>query len=105
MNWPNDADGDVFRRLQQSNFDFGKRYLIDFDVDFEDWPPQLGAIELLKREYPSVKIYEPSLEDGGYIQFQVYEFVSYDLVVRIQEHITELMRPYCGVCESWGILH
>jgi hypothetical protein len=105
VNWPNDADGDVFRRLQQSNFDFDRRHLIDFDVDFEDWPPQEEAIELLKREFPTLKVYAPNFEDEGYLQFQVHEFVSYELVVRIQEHVTELMKPYGGTCESWGILH
>ncbi len=44
MDWPNDADGDVFRRLKNSNFDFSKKYTIDFTIDFQFWPTGLVAI-------------------------------------------------------------
>jgi len=30
--WPDDADGDVFRRMQKSGFDFDKAVDIDFNV-------------------------------------------------------------------------
>ena len=39
MSWPETADGDVFRRLQSSQFDFSSLREIDFNVDFEHWPP------------------------------------------------------------------
>ncbi len=38
MTWPQDADGDVFRQLQKSGFDFTKLYVVDFNVDFAKWP-------------------------------------------------------------------
>jgi len=105
MNWPNDADGDVFRRIQRSNFNFETPCLVDFDVDFQEWPPHSEAIRILEREYPSAKVYEPSSDFNGYVQFQIYGLVTYELVVRTQEHVTKLMGPFGGVCEAWGILH
>lgn len=105
MNWPNDADGDVLRRMQGSGFDFTKPCLIDFNVDFQDWPPSEAAVRILEREYPSTKVYEPTSEDEGYVQFQVFELLSYELVIKTQEYVTGLVASYGGICESWGVLH
>jgi hypothetical protein len=105
VNWPEDADGDVIRRMREGGFDFSKPCLIDFNVDFQSWPPPQAAIRVLEKEYPSTKVYEPTEEDDGYVQFQLFELLSYELVTRTQEHVTKLMTPYGGICESWGVLH
>jgi hypothetical protein len=103
--WPDDADGDVLRRMARSGFDFEKPSLIDFDVDFEAWPPAPDALVILSREFPSSIVHPPSEDLNGYVQFQVFEKVTYALVTRMQAHVSELMSPYGGVCESWGVLH
>ena len=103
MNWPTDADGDVLRRLQEGGFDFSKPCLIDFNVDFSEWPPSQQAVRLLSGTYPSVKVYEPDGDGAGYIQFQIYAPLTYELVMRIQATTTELMAPFNGECVSWGV--
>ena len=105
MNWPKDADGDVLRGLQSREFDFSREYLIDFNVDFEEWPPPPQAIALLRRHYPSATVYQGDDEGPGDILVQIYSRVDYDLVVRVQKEISGLMAPFGGVCESWGALH
>jgi len=37
--WPDDADGGVFRNLAANAFDFSKQYSVDYNVDFDSWPP------------------------------------------------------------------
>lgn len=70
MKWPRDADGDVLRRLQEDGgFDFSTPTLIDFDVDFQTWPPPPAAVEMLSRQHPSLEVYEPEGKDDGYLQF------------------------------------
>src|SRR5690348_13966120 len=88
MNWPTDADGDVLRRMERGGFDFTKPCLIDFNVDFEAWPPPDEAIAILSKEFPSVVVYQPSDSGDGYIQIQLFEMLSYELVVRIQSEVT-----------------
>jgi hypothetical protein len=34
MNWPNDVDGDVLRRLESIGFEFDQETDIDFNIDF-----------------------------------------------------------------------
>lgn len=103
--WPVDADGDVLRRMARSGFDFDRPWSIDFNVDFDHWPPPPDALARLTREFPSAVVYEPSDGGGGYVQFQVHAHVTYALVTQIQAEVSLWMAPCGGVCESWGVLH
>ncbi len=108
--WPNDADGDVLRRLEADGFDFGKSHYVDFNIDFKDWPAPQEAIALLESTYPPIEIVEPdeeNLEEGiakGYILIQISGRMSYEFVVNTQEKLTALMKPFGGFCESWGVM-
>lgn len=109
MNWPNDADGDVLRRLEASGFDFNKEYEIDFNIDFNAWPISKEVMEVIGQLYPNNKTIDPdkeSIENGntvGYVQFQIFGKITYELVVNTQEFVTKKMQPYGGWCESWGV--
>ncbi len=105
MNFPDDADGDVLKRLDESGFDFSKPTTIDFNVDFDSWPPHPDAIAKLREFAVSIQINEPDGEYSGYILFNIHQVLSYELVTEIQEKFTTLMADYGGVCESWGVLH
>lgn len=103
--WPNDADGDVFRKLHSKGFDFSKVYTIDFNVDFDSWPPSAEAIAALKGAFPDAKIYEEEDGEDGYILFKLEAPLTYELVTSTQVKASELVNRYGGRCESWGILH
>ena len=109
MNWPNDPDGDVFRRLHAGGFDFDREHTIDFNIDFDSWPLSHGAISALKKAYPSCEVVEPDEEDIrngdciGYVQFQVIAKLTYELVMEVQAQAKNYAKPYGGWCESWGV--
>lgn len=105
MNFPDDADGDVLRRLDESGFDFSVPVTIEFNVDFDSWPPHPDAISKLKEFVDAVEIYEPDGEYSGYILFNTHQILSYELVTDTQEKITTLIVEYGGICESWGVLN
>lgn len=105
MQFPDDVDGDVLRRMERSGFRFDVPCLIDFNVDFDVWPPPHEAVELIRSRYPVVEVHEPSAEFPGYVLFQVFDLATHERVTGVQAEVTELMRPYGGVCESWGVLH
>ena len=104
--WPNNADGNVFRSLAAQGFDFSKTYTIDFNIDFDVWPPGKQALEVIRKVFPDAEeVYDE--EDGlsGYVIFTLTDKVTYDFVMKIQKTATELVTKYGGRCESWGILH
>lgn len=102
--WPDDADGDVFRRLAEHGFDFSKQYCVDYNVDFEVWPPAQAAIEHLESMYGPITLHDPSGRSGGYIQFNILGRLTYEEVTSIQRKVSAAMKPYGGICESWGVL-
>lgn len=104
MNFPEDADGDVLRKLEEVGVDFSQPHSVDFNVDFDAWPPSKEALAKLQELVGSIEIFEP--EDGydGYVLFTRHELLSYELVVSTQQQVTKLMSNYRGVCESWGVL-
>ena len=104
MTWPNDADGDVLRRMEQDGFDFSKPHVIDFNVDFDEWPPDSKAITAVKNRYASTRVREPKDGYAGYLQFQVHDRVSYELVMQVQRQVSALVAPFKGRCESWGVM-
>lgn len=104
MRWLADPDGDALMRLAEDGFDFSKPGLVEFSVDFRSWPPPRGAMACLSRDYPSASVCVTDDDHDGYLEFQVYALVSYELVTNIQSYVTELMAPYHGVCASWGVV-
>lgn len=99
-----DPDGDALLRLAENGFDFSKPGLVEFSVDFRSWPPPRGAMACLSRDYPSASVCVTDDDRDGYLEFQVYALVSYELVTNIQSYVTEMMAPYQGVCSSWGVV-
>ncbi|GAB3381855.1 hypothetical protein GCM10027432_09760 [Lysobacter fragariae] len=105
VSWPDDADGDVFRRLEADGFDFSKSYAIDYNVDFETWPPAPAALEILRSQYNNVEVFEPDEDGDGYVLFQITGLVTYEGVTSVQRRTSSTMQPYGGICDSWGVLH
>jgi hypothetical protein len=105
MSWPDDADGDVFRRLEADGFDFSKSYAVDYNVDFESWPPAPDALKLLSSQYGSIELFEPHEDGGGYVLFQVIGPVTYEGVTSVQRRTSSAMQLFGGICESWGVIH
>ncbi|MDH5326245.1 MAG: ribonuclease E inhibitor RraB [Gammaproteobacteria bacterium] len=104
MGWPDDEDGDVFRRLELNKFDFSREYEIDFNVEFETWPPQMEALGVLRDRYGNIRVIEPGDDYNGYVQLSIVKKLNYPLVIEIQDIVSRLMAPYGGVCDSWGVM-
>ena len=104
MGWPNDPDGDVFRMLHSQGFDFSKTYLIDFNVDFDNWPPKQIALATQNSLVGEVTLFEPDQYGPGFAQFRFRGMVTYEKVIEIQRQVTDAMTLYGGRCESWGVM-
>jgi len=105
MSWPNTDDGDVFRRLLSSQFDFNADWQVDYNVDFKSWPPAKEAISRLREDFANPTIYEPEDGRAGYVLFREHGRLTYDRVIAVQEQVSKAMAPFGGVCESWGVFH
>jgi hypothetical protein len=101
MDWPQDADGDVMRRLNAAGFDFNTPAQIDFHLDFDDWPPSEALFDAITRAFPDAAI----LPQDDYLLVQLVRRVSYELVTATQASLSALSREFGGRCDSWGVMH
>ena len=101
--WSIDEDEALLRRMNSQGFDFSLSTLIYFNVDFEMWPPPREAIAALSRKYGNLTIHEPVDCIPGDVTFQIYDRVSYELVMRVQREVTRLVGLFSGRCGSWGV--
>lgn len=102
--WPCDADGDVFRRLAAAGFDLSKETDIDFNIDFDTWPPSPALMQTLEKRFANVALHEPDSHGDGYAQLVLRNLLTYDFVISTQAALTILAAPYGGLCESWGVM-
>ena len=105
MIWPDDVDGDVFRRLANDDFDFSRHHTIDFNIDFAYWPPPDDALATVRQSYPDITLCPPEDGDAGYVLVRVHDLLSYELVIRVQKDLSNRTTKYGGKCESWGVFN
>lgn len=101
MNWPEDADGDVFRSLAEDGFDFSVETLIEFNVELGDPDTTSAAIDAALGVYPDAAI---GLEDDYFI-VQLQALLTYDLVITVQQKLTAATETFGGSCDSWSVMH
>ncbi len=104
MQFPDDVDGDVLRRLQESGLDFSQPQTVEFIVDFCFWPPDAEALDILRKKYSSIQVFKPEDHYDGYIVLNIRELITHAFLIDTQKEITTLMSNYGGVCEAWGVL-
>ena len=103
--WPDDADGQVLRKLHAKGFDFSRRYVVDFMVDFEEWPPNPRALARIRQEFSTAAEYVDDVSGRGSVIVKIEAEVSYRFVVDTQQKLTDLVSDFGGWCDSWGVLH
>jgi len=91
--------------MSSHGFDFSSPANIDFNIDFDEWPPSKEFLGHLRSQFSEVFVYDPDEHGGGYVRIVVNALVTYDLVMFVQKSVSEIAAPFGGICESWGVLH
>ncbi len=112
MNWPDDADGGVFRKLQKLDFDFSVEHFVSFFLQFRQWPPWIDCLRAIGPEFFIYRIYEPEdiraeradyKRDIGFVLVQKKTMVEYATIVILQEKLSQMLKPFQVRCGSWGV--
>ena len=106
--WPNNADGDVFRRLKKHGFDFNRTTSVNFIIDFDHWPLHTNEREYILNLYPNAIFFEPDEadilegEEIGDVEITIQSILSYQFVIETQKLLTNQMKVIGGWCDAWG---
>ncbi|KPK38982.1 MAG: hypothetical protein AMJ69_06960 [Gammaproteobacteria bacterium SG8_47] len=105
MDWPNDTDGEVLRRLEAEGVDLAAVQEVTFDVDFDGGPPDHEAVLMLRKRFKTIEVLGPFDDGSGCVVVTIHSTLTYAFVTETQREITALMQSYGGHCESWGVWH
>lgn len=103
--WPDDADGDALRHVASLGVDLDAVQAIDFNIDFDQWPPSAAFLAELRLHHAEVRVVGPTAETDGYVVVVIEDQLGYEVVTSIQASVTRLAAPFGGRCESWSVLH
>lgn len=107
MDWPKNKDSDLLKRLASDGINLTQPHMVEFNIDFDHWPPSDEVFSLLKTKYTNVKLFEPGSNDElqeGYISVRVRSSISYEFVTNMQRELTEAVAAHGGYCNSWAVL-
>ncbi len=100
--FPNDADGDALRRVEDAGADMSRVMEIDFHIAIPD--KRAGeqiAVDAISMGY-STKIWQDE-EDGEWtLECSKAMHATYDGVVNCQNELEEIARPFNGYTDGWG---
>jgi len=100
MDWPEDATGAVFRRLQEMEFNFARPIVIDFNVTFDDSALAPKAAAVIASSLPEATVSEQDDE----LLVKIEDVLTYSMVTDTLAKLSDLAAPFGGICEDWGVL-
>ncbi len=107
--YPDDANGDVFRRLEEANFDFSKEYAVDF---YAIYATEEEA-DIVARQYArdwkngeKFKNIETKRSEKGGMELELVPLmkVTYENIVAFETKLAERTSKVDGYLDGCGVL-
>jgi hypothetical protein len=100
--YPNDADGEALRRLEEEGNDMNAPMVVEFPVVVRNEADAERVAILLEERGLEAEIWQTDVEDCWDVVCSVEMIPTYDKIVKMQHDLTEWCKPHGGVCDSWG---
>jgi hypothetical protein len=107
--YPNDINGDVFRKLEENDFDFSVEHPVDFYAIYASEE----EADLVARQYATdwkngkkFKNIETKPSDKGSIELELVPImmVTYENIVNFENTLAERTSKVNGYLDGWGVL-
>jgi len=107
--YTDDINGDVFRRMETSGFNFEKEHVVDFHAVMEteedaDKIAQMYLADDIDGEKIIGVETKPFDEGGMEINLEVRMIVSYERVTKFEAVLAERVSQFEGYLDGWGVL-
>ncbi len=104
QDFPDDATGDVLRRMQARGDDLGKPRDIDFSIMFPDEASVTVFAGRIEQYFHTVKYHET--DEPGQKEWDVTAtrlmLPSYDVIVEMETLLQREAEPFGGYIDGWG---
>jgi hypothetical protein len=104
QDFPDDATGDVLRRMQARGDDLGRQRDIDFSIMFPDEASVVAFARRIGQHFHTVKYHET--DEPGQTEWDVTAtrlmLPSYNEIVEIETLLQREAEPFAGYIDGWG---
>jgi hypothetical protein len=109
MNFPNDVNGDVLRRMQDSGFDFSKEHDVEFFVIFRtEADADAVAREYLADHQKGSRFNnietKPAQKGGMELVLVKPMLVTYENITQFESELKRRVSQYDCYLDGWGVL-
>ena len=109
MSYPDDANGDVFRRMEADQFDFDQEHVVDFfailenEADADYVAMQFVADHEAGDEYATIET-RPHDEGGTELTLSKRMLVTYTAVCAMEDLLATRVAEVEGYLDGWGVM-
>ena len=109
MTYPDDANGDVFRRMEATEFDFSAEHVVDFHAVFatEAMADQIARMYLADHKagdkFTNIET-KPFPQGGMELTLSKQMLVTYEAVTTFESALSERVALVDGYLDGWGVL-
>ena len=109
MTYPDDANDDVYRRMEQHNFDFDKEHVVDFHAVFATEKEADVVARMYVTDYKNgdnlTNIETKPYSNGG-MELTVSKrmFVTYEAVTEFESELQNRVSLVKGYLDGWGVM-
>jgi len=109
MLYPNDANGDVFRRLEAHGFDFGKPHSVEFHAVLPNEEAADRVAETYVADHQAGEKFDnietkPGRTGGMALTVVKPMHVTYDNVSQFESKFRERVSKQGGHLDGWGVM-
>ncbi len=108
--YPDDVNGDVFRRLEEDSFDFSIKHAVDFYAIYAtEEEADLIARQYAKdwkngQQFKNIET-RPSDKGGMELELVPIMMITYENIVAFENKLTERTSKVNGYLDGWGVLN
>lgn len=109
MKYPDNVNGDVFRRMEESGFDFSVEHVVDFFAVFatETEADQVARMYLADHQagdrFKNIET-RPHDEGGVELTLSKQMLVTYEKITAFEQKMAERVSTVEGYLDGWGVL-
>lgn len=108
--YPDDDNGDVFRRLEGADFDFSQEYAVDFyavyatEEEADVVARQFATDWKSGQKFKSIET-RPAEKGGMELELVPVMKVTYENITAFENKLADRTSKVNGYLDGWGVLH
>ena len=103
MKFPNDENGDVLRRMQESGFDFSKEYVFDYYHIFDSKSTAQQFATMLQKHRIHAEV-QPNKDSKWDVVVKIMHLPTHNEITEWEIDLEAGAKKFGGLKDGWGVM-